>query len=60
MPIYQMGTQIYDEVSILRSWSKVKLHRAVWLGIGLKEPNIALNIMKVNVHSYPPNVHINL
>ena len=30
-----MGIQIYDQVSILRSWSNVKLHRAgferVWL-----------------------------
>ena len=36
MLVYLMGIQIYDQVSILRSWSKAKLHRAVLLGFGLK------------------------
>ena len=48
------------EVSVLRSWSKVKLHRVVLLGFGLKELKIAPNIVKVNVHSYLPNVHLDL
>ena len=36
MIVYPMGIQIYDQVSILRSMSKVKLHRTVLLGFGLK------------------------
>ena len=55
-----MGIQIYDQVSILRSWSKAKLHRAILLGFVLKELKITLNIMKVGVHSYLPNAHLNL
>ena len=55
-----MGIQIYYQVSILRSWSKVKLHRALLLVFGLKEPKISLNIMKVGVHSYITNAQINL
>ena len=51
---------MHDQVSILRSWSKVKLHHAVLLGFGLKESKITLNIMKVGVHSYLPNAHLNL
>ena len=55
-----MGIQIYDQVLILRSWSKAKLHRAVLLGFVLKESKITLNIMKVGLHSYLPNAHLNL
>ena len=55
MIVYPMGIQIYDQVSILRSTSKVKLHRTVLLGFGLKELRITLNIVKVGVHSYHPN-----
>ena len=55
-----MGIQIYNQVSILRCWSKAKLHRAVLLVFGLKESKITLNIMKVDVHSYLPNAHLNL
>ena len=55
-----MGIQIYDQVSILRSWSKPKLHCVVLLGFGLKVSKITLNIMKVGVHSYLPNAHLNL
>ena len=51
---------LYDQVSILRSWSKAKLHRAILLGFGLKESKITLNIIKVGVHSYLPNAHLNL
>ena len=60
MLVYLMGIQIYDQVSILRSWSKVKLHRVVLLGFGLKESTINLNIMKVGDHSYLPNADLNL
>ena len=60
MIVYLMGIQIYDQVSILRSWSKGKLHRAVLLGFGLKESKITMNILKVGVHSYLPNAHLNL
>ena len=55
MIVYPMGIQIYCQFSILRSWSKVKLHRAVLLGFGVKELKITLNIMKVGVNSYLPN-----
>ena len=87
--VYQMGIQTYDQISILRnyskvklrhavslglglkgvkiaqvsimrSWSKVKLHCAALLGFGLKEQKIALNIVKVCVHYYLPNAHLNL
>ena len=60
MLVYLMGIQIYDQVSILRSWSKAKLHRAVLLGFGLKESKITLNIMKFGVHSYLENANLNL
>ena len=60
MIFYLMDIQIFVQLSILRSWSKAKLHRAVLLGFGLKESKITLNIMKVGVHSYLPNAHLNL
>ena len=60
MLFYLIGIQIYHQVAILRSWSKAKLHRAVLLGFGLKESKITLNIMKVGVHSYLPNAHLNI
>ena len=60
MLVYPMGIQIYDQVSILRSWSKVKLHRAVLLGFVLKVRKIALNIVKFVVHFYLSNRHPNL
>ena len=48
------------QVSILRNWSKVKLHHAVLLGFELKDPKIAMNIVKFGVHYYIPNAHLNL
>ena len=57
---YPMDIQIYDQVWILRIWSKVKLHRVILLGFGLKELKIAMNIMKVGMHSYLSNGHPNL
>ena len=41
-------------------WSKLRLHHAVLLGFGLKMPKIALNIVKVGMHSYFPNADLNL
>ena len=38
----------------------MKLHCAVLLGFVLKEPKIAMNIVKVGVQSYIPNAHLNL
>ena len=58
MLVYLMDIQIYDQVSILRSWSKAKLHHAVLLGFRLKETKITVNIMKVGVHCYLPNAKI--
>ena len=57
MIVYPMGIQIYDQVSILRTTSKLNLHPTVFLGFGLKELKITLNIMKVGVHTYHPNAH---
>ena len=57
MIVYPMGIQIYDQVSILRSTSKVNLHHTFLLGFGLKEMKITLNIMKVCTHTYHPNAH---
>ena len=37
-----------------------KWNFAVLLGFGLKESKITLNIMKVGVHSYVANAHLNL
>ena len=58
--LYPMCIQTYDQVSILRIWSKMRLHRTVLLGSGFKMPKISLKIVKVGMHSYLPNVHLNL
>ena len=60
MLVYQTCIQIYDQISIPRIFSKVKLHHAVSLRFGLNEVKIALNIMKFGMLSYLPNGHINL
>ena len=57
---YPTCIQIYDQISILRSWSNVKLCHVGLLGFGLKEVKIDLNIMKLSVHSYIQNGHLNL
>ena len=49
--VYQMGIQIYDEISIIRNCLKVKLRHAFSLGLGLKVVNIAWNVAKVGVHA---------
>ena len=56
MIVYPIGIQIYNQVSILRSTSKVKLDRTI-LVFGLKELKITMNIVKVGVHTYHPNAH---
>ena len=38
----------------------MRLHHAVFLGFGLKMEKIALNIVKVGMHSYFPNTDLNL
>ena len=58
--VYQMGIQTYDQISILRNCSKVKLHCTVSLGLGLKEVKIAWNIVKVGVHACVSNGKPNL
>ena len=58
--VYQMGFQIYDQISIIRNCSKVKLHHAFSLGLGLKVVKIAWNVAKVGVHAFLSNGHPNL
>ena len=58
--VYQMGIQIYDQISIIRNCLKVKLRHAFSLGLGLKMVKIAWNIVKVDVHAYLSNGHPNL
>ena len=57
---YPTHIQIYDQISILRSWSNVKLCHSGLLGFGLKEVKIDLNIVKLGMHSYIPNGHLNI
>ena len=57
MIVYPMGIQINDQFSIIISTPKVKLHFIVLLRFGLKELKIILNIVKVGMHTYHPNVH---
>ena len=45
---------------ILSIWSKWRLHDAFLLGFGLKMAKIALNIVKLGMHSYFPNADLNL
>ena len=60
MFVYPICIQTYDKVSILRISSKLRLHRVVFLGVGLQMPKISFNIMKVGIHSYLPNADLNL
>ena len=60
MLVYQTGIQIYDQISILGIWSKVKLHHALSLRFGLKEGKRVLNITKFGIYSYLPNGNLNL
>ena len=48
---YQMGIQIYDQISILRNCSKLKLCRVVLVGLCLKAVKIDKNVVKFGVHA---------
>ena len=59
--VYQMDIQIYEQISILRNCSKVKLCRVVSLGLGLKGVKlIARNVAKFGLHECLSNGHPNL
>ena len=58
--VYEMGIEIYDQISIIRNYSKVKLHHAFSLGLGLKVFKIAWNVVKIGVHACLSNGHPNL
>ena len=52
--------KIYDQTSIQRNWSKVKLCCAVLLGLGIKGVKITRNVVKVGMHTCLSNEHPNL
>ena len=55
---YQMDIQVYEQISILGNYSKVKLCHAVSLGLGLKGVKIiGRNIPKFGVHDCLSNGH---
>jgi hypothetical protein len=58
--VYQWDIQNYSQISIPRSWSKLKLDRAFSLDLGLKGEKIARNVMKVGVDACLPMGHPNL
>ena len=59
--VYQMGIQIYEQISIMRNCSKVKLCHAISLRLGLKGVKIiARNVAKFGVHDCLSNGHPNL
>ena len=60
MFVYQMVIKIYDQILILTNWSKVKLHRAVSLWLGLNGVKIAQKITKVGLHARLSNGNPNL
>ena len=56
-----MDIQIYEQISILRNCSKVKLCRVVSIGLGSKGVKIiAQNVAKFGVHDCLSNGHPNL
>ena len=57
---YPTRIQIYDQISIMKIWSNVKLYHAGLLGFGLKEVKIAPNFVKLSMHSHIPNGNLNL
>ena len=58
---YQMDIQIYEKISILRNFSKVKHCHAVSLGLRLKGVKIiARNVAKFGVHDCLSNGNSNL
>ena len=60
MLFYEMSMQIYDQTSIQRNWSKVKLCCAVSIGLGIKGVKIARNVVKVGMYTHLSNGHPNL
>ena len=60
MLVYQMDIQIYDQISIIRNYSKVKLRLEFSVGLGLKVVKIAWNTAKVGVHACLSNGHPNI
>ena len=60
MLVYQMGIQIYDQISIPRNCSQVKLPCTVSLALTLNEVKIAGNVVKVGVHACLSNGQPNL
>ena len=59
--VYQMDIQIYQQISILKNCSKVKLCRAISLRLGLKVVKIiSWNVAKFGMHDCLSNGHPNL
>ena len=57
---YQMGIRIYDQISIMRIYAKVKLRQVFSLGLGLKVVKIDWDVAKVGVHACLSNGHLDL
>ena len=55
----EWAIQIYDQISIIRNYSKLKLRHTFSLGLGLKVVKIAWNVAKVHVHACLSNGHPN-
>ena len=49
--VYQMGIQIYDQISIIRNYSKMQLCQAFSLALGLKVVKTDWNVAKVGMHA---------
>ena len=60
MLVYQTSIQIYDEISIPRNWSKVKLCRAISLWLGLNGVKITQKVANICMHAYLSNGYPNL
>ena len=58
--IYKTSIQIYDQISIMRNWSEVKIHRVFFPRVGLKGVQIAQTIAKVGMLVFISNGHSNL
>jgi hypothetical protein len=58
--VYEWDIQNYSQISIPRSWSKLKLDRTFSLDLGLKGVKIAWNVTKVGVDARLPMSHPNL
>ena len=58
--VYQWDIQIYSQISIPRSWPKLKLDRAFSLELGLNDVKLARNVTKVAVRACLQMGHPNL